>query len=104
MLLPAIVVLVSLSIYPFVYLIRMSFMSFPLTPESKPTFIGFKNWIKTFEDPFFKKSCDVYLYPEMKKAFRMESFLFKTLNPLYKILSRKALATASLFELTCNFS
>jgi multiple sugar transport system permease protein len=56
MLLPAIVVLASLSIYPFIYLIRMSLMSFPLTPDSKPAFVGLRNWINAFGDPFFKKS------------------------------------------------
>lgn len=54
MLIPAVIVLASLSIYPFVYLVRMSFMSFSLTPGSKPVFVGLKNWIKIFNDPFFK--------------------------------------------------
>jgi len=56
MLLPAVIVLAILSIYPFVYLIRMSFMNFPLTPEAKPVFIGLRNWIKIFNDPFFTVS------------------------------------------------
>jgi multiple sugar transport system permease protein len=51
MLIPALLILAFTSLYPFVYLIRMSFMKFSLTPGVPSNFIGLTNWLKMFKDP-----------------------------------------------------
>jgi len=50
MLLPTIVILAFLSVYPFIYLIRMSFMEFSLTPGQPSRFVGAKNWLEMIKD------------------------------------------------------
>ena len=50
MLLPTIAILAALSVYPFVYLIRMSFMEFSLIPDQPSRFIGGRNWLEMIKD------------------------------------------------------
>jgi multiple sugar transport system permease protein len=50
MVLPAICVLVFISVYPFVFTIRLSFMDYPMIVTRNPIFTGFKNWIRMFSD------------------------------------------------------
>jgi len=50
MLLPTIAILAALSVYPFVYLIRMSFMEFSLTPDHPSRFVGGTNWLEMIKD------------------------------------------------------
>ncbi|NPV54976.1 MAG: sugar ABC transporter permease [Firmicutes bacterium] len=51
MLLPSIVVLAIISLYPFFYMIWMSFMRFSMLPGQPSTFIGFGNWLRMLSDP-----------------------------------------------------
>jgi multiple sugar transport system permease protein len=51
MVLPAIVILAAITIFPFFYTIWLSFMSYPMIQLSKVKFIGFENWIRMFHDP-----------------------------------------------------
>jgi len=56
MLLPTIAFLAVLSIYPFIYLIRMSFMEFSRVPGRPSQFIGVKNWANMIRDPLIVHS------------------------------------------------
>ncbi len=51
MLLPALVVLAALSLYPFFYLIWMSFSNITLIGGISTTFVGLQNWQTLFNDP-----------------------------------------------------
>lgn len=55
MLTPAIVVLATVSIFPFLYLIYASFMDFSLAIDD-PTFAGLRNWIRLVKDPLIHHS------------------------------------------------
>lgn len=50
MLLPTLFVLAFINIYPFLYLVRMSFMEFSFVPGEPSRFIGLNNWIEMFND------------------------------------------------------
>lgn len=50
MLLPTIIILAFINLFPFVYLIRMSFIKFSLTPGQPSQFVGLNNWIEMFRD------------------------------------------------------
>ncbi|MGE5582934.1 MAG: carbohydrate ABC transporter permease [Bacillota bacterium] len=51
MLLPSLIVLAAISIYPFLYMITMSFYNSPKLPGLAPDFIGLDNWVKMLFDP-----------------------------------------------------
>lgn len=51
LLLPAIILLALLSIYPFVWLIYMSFHQVALAPGAPNQFVGLDNWHRMFTDP-----------------------------------------------------
>ena len=51
LLMPAVIVLALLSIYPFVWLIYMSFQEVVLAPNVPSRFVGLQNWAHTFSDP-----------------------------------------------------
>lgn len=51
LLLPAVVVLALLSIYPFLWLIYMSFQEVVLAPNVPNRFVGLQNWAHTLTDP-----------------------------------------------------
>lgn len=53
LLLPAIVLLAFLSIYPFVWLLYMSFHHVTLAPGVPDQFVGLQNWRHVFSDPQF---------------------------------------------------
>ena len=46
MLLPTILILAGLSVYPFIFLVRMTFMEFSLVAQQPSKFIGLTNWSK----------------------------------------------------------
>jgi multiple sugar transport system permease protein len=50
LLLPAVILLALLSIYPFVWLIYMSFHAVGLAPGAPNQFVGFDNWSRMFTD------------------------------------------------------
>lgn len=50
MLLPSLIVLASLSVFPFVYLIQMGFTKFSLMPGQPSKYIGLENWVRMFND------------------------------------------------------
>jgi multiple sugar transport system permease protein len=51
MILPAMVILVAITLFPFFYTIWLSFMSYPMIQLSEVKFIGFGNWARIFRDP-----------------------------------------------------
>ncbi|SHE58891.1 carbohydrate ABC transporter membrane protein 1, CUT1 family (TC 3.A.1.1.-) [Desulforamulus putei DSM 12395] len=58
MLAPAMLVLASVSIFPFLYLIYASLMDFSLAIDN-PTFAGFRNWLRLVKDPLIFQSWKV---------------------------------------------
>ena len=50
MLIPALIILAFTSLYPFVYLIRTSFMEFSLSPDIPSQFVGGKYWFEMIKD------------------------------------------------------
>jgi multiple sugar transport system permease protein len=48
---PAFIILAVVTIFPFFWLIYMSFVKISLSPGKADVFIGFKNWINMFHDP-----------------------------------------------------
>jgi len=54
MVLPALIVLAVITVFPFVYTVRLSFMRFPMVQIRSPEFIGVENWIRMFNDPKVK--------------------------------------------------
>jgi len=50
MLLPTIILLGTITIYPFIYLIKMSFMKYSTIPTIPTEYIGAANWIELFHD------------------------------------------------------
>ena len=61
LILPAVILLALLSLYPFGWLIYMSFNAVGLAPGAPNTFVGFDNWTKMFGDPQFWKSWGILL-------------------------------------------
>jgi len=51
MILPAMVILVCITVFPFLYTIWLSFMKYPMIQLSQVKFVGFDNWTKMFKDP-----------------------------------------------------
>ncbi|CCO08830.1 carbohydrate ABC transporter permease [Desulforamulus hydrothermalis] len=58
MLTPAMLVLASVSIFPFLYLIYASLMDFSLAIDN-PAFAGFRNWLRLVKDPLIFQSWKV---------------------------------------------
>ena len=56
LLLPAVILLALLSIYPFVWLIYMSFNTVGLAPGAPNEFVGFDNWSRMFGDSQYWES------------------------------------------------
>ncbi len=54
MILPAMVILAVITLFPFFYTIWLSFMSYPMIQLSQVKFIGFANWARIFRDPNFR--------------------------------------------------
>ncbi len=50
MILPTMIVLLVVSIYPFVYMIYMSTMEYSPLPQVPTTFVGLQNWIELLQD------------------------------------------------------
>ena len=50
MLLPTMLVLLVVSIYPFVYMIYMSTMEYSPLPQVPTTFVGLQNWVELLQD------------------------------------------------------
>ncbi len=50
MILPTMVVLLAVSIYPFAYMIRMSLMEYSPMPQVPATFVGLGNWAEMLRD------------------------------------------------------
>lgn len=50
MLIPSLIVLATISIYPFLYMVNMSFYNSPKLPGYPPEFIGLDNWVKMLLD------------------------------------------------------
>jgi len=51
MILPALIILVVITVFPFIYTVRLSFMHYPMIQIRSPEFMGFENWIRMFQDP-----------------------------------------------------
>lgn len=51
MVLPAMIILAAITVFPFLYTIWLSFMSYPMIQLNRIEFIGFENWIRMFNDP-----------------------------------------------------
>jgi multiple sugar transport system permease protein len=54
--LPAIILFLVMTIYPFVYMIYASFTNLDLSKVGTGQFIGFKNYIEIFQDPLARSS------------------------------------------------
>jgi len=50
MVLPALVIIAAISLFPFFYLIWLSLMKYPMIQMSAIKFVGFRNWIRLFQD------------------------------------------------------
>jgi multiple sugar transport system permease protein len=50
MVLPTILVLLAVSIYPFVYMVYMSTVEYSPLPQTPPTFVGLGNWVEMLRD------------------------------------------------------
>jgi len=50
---PTVIILLVLSIFPLIYNIYLSFQKTGISPEITTEFIGLKNYVKIFSDPFF---------------------------------------------------
>jgi multiple sugar transport system permease protein len=50
MILPAMVILAAITLFPFFYTIWLSLMSYPMIQLNEVKFIGFGNWLKMFRD------------------------------------------------------
>lgn len=61
MLLPTIVILGAITVFPFVYMVRASFMEFSFLPGIPNKFIGAGNWLEMFHDPAIGRSWIVTL-------------------------------------------
>ena len=48
---PAVIILATITIFPFFWMITMSFMKIQLQPGQGNLFVGLANWIKMFENP-----------------------------------------------------
>ncbi|MBI5601749.1 MAG: sugar ABC transporter permease [Deltaproteobacteria bacterium] len=48
---PAVIILATITIFPFFWMIYMSFMKIQLQPGMGNLFVGLANWIKMFENP-----------------------------------------------------
>jgi multiple sugar transport system permease protein len=84
MVLPAIVILAAITLFPFIYTIWLSFMSYPMIQLSKIKFVGFANWVKMFHDPNIRiywwvtiKFCAVALAVELVLGILVALFLSK---------------------------
>jgi multiple sugar transport system permease protein len=53
LILPVMVVLVLVNVYPLIYSLSISLTNFNLANPLKKAFIGFQNYIQLFKDPFF---------------------------------------------------
>lgn len=53
---PTIVIILSVTVFPLLYSVRMTFSRFFLTQGRPPEFIGLQNWIEAFFDPKFWNS------------------------------------------------
>lgn len=51
MILPALLVLAAITVFPFIYTVRLSFMHYPMIQVRSPEFTGLENWIRMFQDP-----------------------------------------------------
>jgi len=58
MVLPLLIVFLGLTIYPFAYMIYMSFHRYTLASWEKPEFIGFKNYQEIWQDRTARSSVD----------------------------------------------
>lgn len=84
MILPAMVILVAITLFPFFYTIWLSFMSYPMIQLSEIKFIGFGNWARIFRDPNIRtywwvtlKYAGVALTIEMVLGVTVAMFLSK---------------------------
>ena len=59
MVLPAVIVLLLLTIYPFIYLIYVSLHIWPISPTLPRIFLGFGQFTYLFSDPMFMESMQV---------------------------------------------
>src|SRR5262245_11229848 len=50
MILPTMLVLLAVSIYPFAYVVYMSTIEYSPLPQVPPTFVGLGNWIEMLQD------------------------------------------------------
>ncbi|MCC6314420.1 MAG: sugar ABC transporter permease [Thermomicrobiales bacterium] len=50
MVLPTVLVLLAVSIYPFLYMIRMSFFEYSPLPQVPSKFVGLGNWVQMLQD------------------------------------------------------
>ncbi len=50
MILPTILVLLAVSIYPFIYMVYMSTVEYSPLPQTPPTFVGLGNWVEMLRD------------------------------------------------------
>lgn len=53
---PSAIILIALSIYPFLFLVYNSLRDFVLTKPKQAAFIGIQNYIAVFKDPIFTHS------------------------------------------------
>jgi multiple sugar transport system permease protein len=51
MVLPTMIVLLAVSIYPFAYMLYMSTIEYSPLPQVPPTFVGLGNWAEMLQDP-----------------------------------------------------
>ena len=59
MVLPAVIVLLLLTIYPFIYLVYVSLHIWPISPNLPKIFLGFGQFTYLFSDPAFIESMQV---------------------------------------------
>ncbi|BER92648.1 carbohydrate ABC transporter permease [Atrimonas thermophila] len=85
-LLPSVVFLVSVTIYPFIFTVVASFTDWYL-PEGRRFFVGFANYLNLFKDPWFWSSMRITFYFTFVCLF-FEHFLGFVLSLLLSFVGR----------------
>jgi len=84
MVLPALVIIAAISLFPFFYLIWLSLMKYPMIQMSEIKFVGFRNWLRLFQDENIRtywwvtiKYAGISLFVEISLGITVALFLSK---------------------------
>lgn len=85
-LLPSMIFLISVTIYPFIFTVTASFTDWYL-PEERRFFVGFTNYVNLFKDPWFWSSMKITFYFTFICLF-LEHFLGFVLSLLLSFVGK----------------